>query len=704
MIALFIDESGSFECNDKNYESLEDKELNEVIGGVLCFNLKNEDALNNVNIRLKREFIEVGGYDYYKKIHGRNRVGIIQNKLLKRVFEENQGYGHIVPFYIERGQISKNINSNITDDNTAAMLYFNMLNRLVSNILLYYPDFIEDNCSEDVHINIASRRTPFNKLNEKKKKEFISLGISVDQENQNSFKLNSSTSVLANISNELSNNNSRKCKININIREHNINYQGSDLGCNEMFQLADFVCNNAYLKVIDLPNRVIFGYDDIDDNYRRIYKNYKLNNLFEYINEKYNIEYLHSRNKYKKIYDKYLLKLDENKITKINSIKECMAKIEIIIHEKRYERKRMKYLVDFLQLIIDQLPQKYSTIKLNFYYLTLNVYNHIGDFNNNRSTYRKVISNAESVFSIEAINLKLKINNVYAVTKSNEFDFKQSLMLVEELIIIQEDIEKIFMQSNKLLFNTNKTSNDIVDLDMGKLYSSKGQYQAFILDNDAYESFHKALTYMGINTINKHQTISYFIHFLSESNHPINENDFIIIEDYFGSKNFMDILNHFNEVGEGMINIPVAFKLFAFIKLYINRLSCFIEDEKLKILVKRILKFDTNILEHPWGLIFFNLGKYFHTDTKLSKSLLDRAYNICNSSDNEVTLKLIAHMIKINSVRNKGCIKSFSEYLQEDFITEHMRDYFKLDEIRSGNLNLEEKIALVNSKFTYMYH
>lgn len=703
MISLFIDESGSFECIDTFVQNVDGKELKEVVGGVLCIGLKSEAELIVLNEKLKADFIDICGTDYYKRIHGKTRIGSLQNKVLKRVFEESQGYNKMIPFYIHKGELTKNINSNITDDNTAAMLYFNMLNRLVSNVLLFYPDFIKDNQCEEIHINIASRRTPFKSLDSKKIEEFNELGISIDEQYQNSFKLKSSTSVLINVSNELNRADYLKAKLDINIKEHSIDYNGTGTSCNELFQLADFVCNNAYLKVLNIHNEITFSYDDIDESYRNIYKNYKSGNLFDYIEEKYNFDDNFKDCSHRKVYNRYLNKLDEKSILTLGKIKECVSRLGLIVHEKKFERRKIKYFIDFLEPTIDQFSEKNKILKLDFYYIKLSVYNHLGDFNNNKKTYKKLIENADSMFSMEAIDRKLKINNVYAVTCSNEFDFKSALNIVDELIIIQEDIERIFTQSNELLFNINSTKDNIHDTDMGKLYSSKGQYLSFMGDNSAYTNFYKAIEYMGNDEINRSQTISYLIHFIAENKQAIQSKDIELIEEYLGFKDFDEGIEYFTSLNENELIVPPeSFKLFAFVKLHLNRFKELIEEDKLIKLIKKVQKLDTDRLEHPWELILFNLALNC-SDKESRKKLFNYASKICMDEKNDITLKLIGNMIQINSDLSRGTVKNFINYLKEDFITDFMRKYFELEKLEKEELILEKKLELINSKFTYMY-
>lgn len=703
MIALFIDESGSFECDDKVTYS-QGNANNEIVGGVLCFNIDNEKSLQILNNKVKNDFIDIGGNDYFNKIHGKTRNGVIQNTVLQKVFCENKGYDRLIPFYIQRGKITKNINSNITDDNTAAMLYYNMVNRLVSNIILYYPDFIKDNKVEEVQIYIASRTSPLKSLNQRKIEEFKKLGHTLEDTQGYGFKLNGSDSILININDELNTVDYMENRINISISKVTIEYNESLNKYNEIFQLSDFVCNNAYLNVISLPNKVTFLYDDINDSYRRIYRNYKNNNLYEYLEEKYKYEHLFKGNSSKKNYDSYLNKLDKSTINTINNIKECISKLGLVIHNNNYERRKAKFFIDYLDQIIEQITPRLYSLKLEYYYIKLSLYNHFGDFSSSKEIYKKVMESADTIFSLESIMLKLKINNLFAVTCSNEFNFREALQVVDDLIEIQKDIEKIFLQSNYLLFNKHADNDHIVDLEMGKLYSSKGQYLAFLRQEGAYENFHEAIKYMGEDLSNRAQTVSYLIHYLADSTKKFSSEDNRLIKEYMVYDNFYDLCKYFINLNEEkIVSPPEVFKLFAFLKLYVNRKTDDLNEELLMNLSNKLLKLKIKDLEHPWQLIFYTLGKYLSKGKSLKSELFLTAIKICNIDENDVTIKMMSYLFMLEYETSNNSINKFVNYLKCESVTDFIREYFELAKLEDVNISVQDKKDLISSKFTFMY-
>lgn len=698
MIALFLDESGSFECKDHNDDYAD---LPDLIGGFICTDIKHEKSLQYLNNEIKNEFIKFGGENFYQKIHGKDRKGSIQNNMLRRVFH-NDKYDRLTPFYIKRGELNKKVNSNVTDDNTASMLYYNMINKLIINVLLYYTKFVKYD-HQDVHIFLPTRRVPVYKLSDKQIDDFNNFAVNKEE---NSIKLDIASSVLMNLNNELNNLTWFDKSINVLIHEHQIKYKITEYPYNELYQLADIVCNNAYFNIVDIPQEIVFAYDDIDESYRRIYKNYKSSDLYNYALEKYFFNKQFKFNHYSGFYKKYIDLIDQSKISDFSNIKQYVTKLETITDEKNYKRMRIKYLLDFLEPQIENLDDRYEyqILKLKYYYLKLKVYNHLGDFKSNVATYEKIKLIADKINSIEALELKININTLYAVTCSNGFNFEQALQIINDTILAEQELQKILEFNNELLFYNVNKKDKILNTKMGKLYSSQGQYRSFLNRADAIESFYKAIEYFGDDQKNKKQTISYLIHHIAESNKEISKKDRNYIEYYLGHGGFQERINYFLNLDENEMIKPIpSFKLFAFIKLYLKRLKKSIDEELLFKLSNKISDLNIDDLEHPWQLIFFNLGQYFKNKQKHSKELMCKGLNIANNSEHDVTIKLMSYLILINSEKNKNVVSKFIRYLDSDKVNNHIKNYFDLD-ILKDTTDTFVQIQAINSKYTYMFN
>ncbi|HHY81478.1 MAG TPA: hypothetical protein GX505_02235 [Clostridiales bacterium] len=703
MIALFLDESGNFEVNNKPIESLSGQKPADVVGGILCYGLRNENDLKNLNNRVKQEFINVCGDNYFENIHGKSRVGKYQTVMLDRLFSGESRLQGIIPFYIEKGVLDKKINSNITDDNTACMLYINMLNRVLSGILLYNPDLNINKSNEKVYIFLPTRRPPIHKLDNATINSYRSLSAFVPEDIDDRFRIPSSTSVLINLNNELSSMDYLCNRIDFSIQEHTIDYSKSDFPYNELYQIADFVCNNAYFKVQKLEKEYVLAYDNINECYRRLYRNYMEKNLYGYLMELYYYNINFCQNRYKKLYDKHIAKLDEGAIIISNNIRQCMTKLDIVIAEKSYERKCLKFVLDYLEQHIEALPAKDNLIRQQFYYLKMSVYNHLGDFKGNLMTYKKLDEVSKQINSLESIDLRLRARKLYAVTCSNSFQFRDALSAIDDTIAIHEELQSLVKNIGEMLFDEALDSS-FSDVEMGKLYSSKGQYLSFLNNEEAYECFYSAIDYMGLDTANRLQTISYLMHHLAMSNRHISQKDRELMIEYFGCGNFSGSMQRFIELDSAQLMIPPeSFRLFAFLKLYLMRFRNELDMDLLDKFTKKILNLEIKRMEHPWELILFNLGKFYFKEIDLSRTLMKAACSICNNAENDLTMELIGKMIMVNCEANDKSIKSFCDFLQSDKATDYIRTYFEISKLMDTSLTTEEKINLINSKFTYMY-
>ncbi|WP_368491072.1 hypothetical protein [Clostridium sp. BJN0013] len=703
MIYIFLDEAGSFECNDGN------KTKREIIGGVICKGIKDEGSIKTLSSSVEKQFITAGGYDYYNKIHGKQRNGKVQNAVLKSIFIDKKCGNKIIPFYIERGTINKKIFSNITDDNNASFLYLNMLNRVVSNLLLYKSGIL--NYDNKVIINLPTRVLPVKKLSTQEIKAFKELSYDILN---GKVVLDLSPNLLSALSCEISNCSFLKNKIYVEINANKIAY-GDECdnkgNLNVFYQLSDFVCNNAYLKVMDDLNEIVFAYDDIDECYRKIIQYYNEKKLYEYINqkEKYNIEFKNS--KYKRIYDSYIKSLDEEKLYNDVSIKDFIIKEGEEIKSKEYNRIFVKKKLDKVDEYITSSTAK-NDLKtaIEYYIFKMRTYNHLGNFKENSIIYKqnimKLTYNADS---LDIIRLRMEAINLYAVTLSNSFLFKESIAYIDKLIKYQEFVEEMYKEI-ACDMDKKEIRKNYVDINMGKYLSSKGQYMSFINEASAEKYFLEALGCFKYNDKQKNQAISYLIHYYSYFEIVPENNIRQIIDKYFGFDSFQNGINYFTKIKyENLLSPGESFKLFAFIKYWviyeeigqdigldqIERLG-----NKLVNLCSYVKKY-SKFFEHPYELIFYNIAQRLET-ASLKKEFNDKAISICKNPNSEFTLKVIGFMIKLNCYKNKKDLGKFIKFLNEEDILDDTRKYFEVNAL-SREDDINKALNIINSKFTYMY-
>lgn len=702
MIYIFLDEAGSFECNDN------DKTKREVIGGVICKSVKNEESLKKLGSSVDKQFINAGGYDYWNKIHGKQRNGKIQNTVLKSIFIDKKCGNEIIPFYIERGTFNKRIYSNITDDNNASFLYLNMLDRVVSNLILYKSGILDGD--NEVIINLPTRVLPVKKLSSREIKAFRELSYDIVNDR---VVLDLSSNLLSALSCEISNCSFLKNKIHVGINANKIIYgdecKNKD-NLNVFYQLSDFVCNNAYLKVMDDLNEIVFAYDDIDECYRKIIQYYNEGKLYEYVNqrEKYDIEFKDS--KYKRIYDYYIKNLDEEKLYNDTSIRDFIIKEGAEIKSKEYIRVFVKRKLEKVDKYVDSSIAK-NNLKtvIEYYIFKMRTYNHLGDFKDNSNTYKNIKKLTYGINSLYIIKLRMEAENLYAVTLSNSFLFKESIEYIDELIKYQEFVEEMYKEI-ACSIDKKEINKIYYDVDMGKYLSSRGQYMSFIEDISSKSYFLKALDCFKYDDAQRNQTISYLIHYYSYFKIVPEDNIRRTIDKYFEFDSFRDGVNYFTKIKyENLLSPGESFKLFAFIKYWIvyGKMGQIIDLGQIKKLSTKLVNLcsyveeHSKFFEHPYELIFYNIAQRLEAGF-LKKEFNDKAISICKNPNSEFTLRAIGFMIKLNCYKNKKDLKKFIKFLNEEDVLEETRQYFEVN-VLSREDDINKALNIINSKFTYMY-
>ncbi|MBY0001429.1 hypothetical protein H7S55_14720 [Priestia aryabhattai] len=697
MITLFIDESGQFENErDSNYV---------VVGGILVKH-QNKEELDSLCKEVEAEFIRIHGNDYHNNIHGTTRNLNNQQKIITNIINNRERFKDIIPIFIEKGNITRIINSNITDDNTTGMLYFNMLNDLITNIILYYPGMTKD--EKNINIYLASRVTPENELSSEAQKHLDSLGIDKGKGKygDNLYYLNNQTSSLINLHNELSRYPFLEEPLTVNIKKEIINYSNRNKEYMNLFYIADIVCNDIYNMgkrglTYNLTSFINFLYDDINSEYKKIFRNYAKGELFDFLanHYDYNIKF-NQQNNYKKVYDSYLSILEGNldEIINKDSLRNALYSIRQLSAKGKYNRQKLIYLLTFLEKYIDEFQDLNKVI---FYDLLLRAYNHVGSYNKAEVAFNKLINIASGSTSIEMINLKREVLTRYASTMANIFDFQKALYLIDNIIDVQQILEETLNTIDSILFNETPGVNK--GMMLGKLYSAKAQYFSFLKKPEAYDFFIKALEFLEDHPGNKRQTMSYLVHFLCDHLEiEITSQMKDQLNKYFEGDNFSSQLNFLLDE-ERYMKPPRTFQMFAFVKLYSYRLTNEIDYNQLDKLVNRITKIPNDQLQHPWELIFYNIARlYSDRDRELAEKLTKCALDICLINSKNITMYILGLMIQIRMFPSEESVEKFIVFIENTKIN-NLYEYFSIGYLKDMN-NINDKISYILSKFKFTYH
>ncbi|PEJ58821.1 hypothetical protein CN692_07545 [Bacillus sp. AFS002410] len=696
MITLFIDESGHFE-NEKDIENV-------VVGGILIKHERIEE-LNNLSKIVELEFKKIYNSEYHKFIHGKTRDIKKQKEIISKILNGGGKFNSITPTFMAKGKVNALINSNITDDNTAGMLYFNMINSLVSTILLYYPNIT--NKEKEINIFIASRITKLNTISGDKIHDLESIGMdkTTKQNGDTIYFLNNQTSILINLHNELSNNNLIQQPIDVKLKKVIVNYENREEELMNMFYLADIVCNEVYNKrkldeSTNLCNAISFYYDDINSKYKKIYKYYVEKKLFKFLENTYDFDILFRKNNFKHNYDNYIRFLKENisEIISKDSIRDTLYLIKEFTSKGKYDRKKVLYLLLFLK---DHLKKLNNLNKIIYYELLLRVYNDMGLVKEASKTYNDLLNLAIESSSFEMIDRKRNFLNLYTSTLANIFDFKKALSINESLIRSQLILQEELLNIEAGLFDKVTDIDTAKGMQLGKYYSAKAQSLSFLNDPSAIKYYMMALNLLKDHPRNRNQTTSYLVHFLCDhSNIQIDRKITDYLDDYFKGKSFNERLEFLIQEDKYMSR---TYELFALLKIYLHRSQDQIDYSILNRLVERVLIIPVYKLQHPWQLILFTLAKLYSMKNKgIAEKLLEIALEYSLSNPEQTTIYLIGLMIKINVYPNENSVNDFIKYIEHKCI-EELNQYFDVEKVKSAE-NIEDKVELVLSKFRFTYH
>lgn len=703
MISIFLDESGQFENNQESDSA--------VVGGLLikhssdtflseyCESLR--EKLSQISMEIRNDL------NFHKYLHGIERDFNVTNKIIEEILNDRNTIEQVVPIYIQRSNYSRMINSNVSDDNNAHILYFNMLNTIISNVLLYTPNLLDN--ETNVQLFLASRLAAHDMNDLKKINEFKSVALYGHSDNRGTMKyhLSNETSVLVHLNRELQFYPFLQNKIKVSIYKNTIHYDHSKLTGNdhmEIYYLADIICNHVFHAKKSpqfggnrLHKSLSYAYGDINEDYLGIFRAYYEQNWFKFHSEvhRFNNNY---RTENKRSYKKFIeiLEVGYSAHEDGNAMKLFLFNMEQFMLERSYCHKKARYLIDKLQLK-EGLLEKEN--KLVLFDLSLQVYNHIGAYDDSKLVFKKAIAIANQVGSYDALNRKRSIMNRYATTCANGFDFEQGLEIVEQLIDSQIAFQQMMHTSNGVLFNEEL----LIDTDelLGKLYSSKGQFLSFLEQNHSIDCFHLALNKFGNDKRNRLQTLSYLTHAVAKPDMIMTTKEREAVNEYLGEGEFERRIESYINCDAIDKQVSNSFKLYAMLKYYRYQLPQHMNESLLIKLAEKIEKYSELNMNHPWPLIYVNLAEMIESkEKKLAHTLYTKAYKICDNSGSELTLRLIGGMIKIRAKKNESSVNSFIELIH-DTGNEQVRAYFEVDTI--DELSWQKKMDHFDAKFTFMY-
>lgn len=726
MWILSIDESGRFE---KQFDN--EKETKLFVGGILINEedstkeevilkrflentakdaeefLKSKYPNENIDIKYPKSFhmgnLDIGGDKSVPSYVKNEFKDFVYSKVINLLKDKR----YKLVYYLKDMKELKGLSGsqcNLLNDNRGGNLYERMVLQLVYNTIFYNLD---TNGSNNVVLNFATRKSAINKNDEKAIREIKKLGAKSagSQEEINLYEFSNTIGYRSAIATKLLENNIES-NIDFSFNSYSINYK--KLGENpESLYLADIICGYFRKKVDEnkgdyninkvmediknetgqYPKIYIEDSEGIDKDHNRLIEAIKDKNFIKALEYSYEIE--HSKSKYSNYYTRYMIEPLKERIDKLfndSKIPNYICELETFLSKSESKYELALYILRCFKDIISSNTQKISMInKYKFADFFIRALNHKGYVIEDLQEYLEIFNKCKEYITIEEY---IETKNRIATTYSNSLRYNDAIEILEEPIELasflkdyKNDIASMIGCKSKLQL-------------MGKLYSSKAQFLAFLNRNEeANNEFEKAFKEFG----EKNETTkSYLLHNLICLGSKEEFKKELLIKD----KN-----QYIKKIEESEDRHELFFLIKGIYKLFLNEFN--LKDvEKIKRKVDVLFKKK----EHPWELIYRNLGLIFYELKKTESFIecMEIAINI--SSDNYIgTLKLIQYLNKstlLIKLKNSENYLKDIKILRKNFVKNFIYDsnVFKTIFEDIDKINDEEFEDYLLEKLTYMYN
>lgn len=666
MLTIALDETGNFE---KIHDELK------FIGG-LAYSGTNEKEKNLQLIAHLKDVFQKHKLQFPQDLHG-NKIKLeIRTAVLKDVlsFFKKQREFRFIGIVKSNKPFSKNIHfSNLTDENIASNLHENMLSRLLSNVLFFNTYYHDESsvklkiAKRVVNIDIDDTETHeiYRKLGYNGQKKFDSYNqkdvMRFYLSDPNLFKSALATKLL-----ELPYTQQLDCELDVKSIDY---YESNEDKMDGFLYMADLICSYVRLTLKEpyeehaikgfyqnirnyFPQTLLFAYDEIDEQWNQLYKEFATNDYLQALDLLYTIE--HSSSPYKIFYTSDLTSQIQQNLPskfKMGLLKSYISELDFQVRSKNNDRDFQKEI--FIgHTLWEQFDDEGSTESASqkFYLADLmqRLYNHQGNiekaelFNEYCYTYRKYVSPIDYCATY--------LNSIQ--TAFNGFDYETGKKEIDEAILILEEVQQSYKKIAKLL----KQDADSVKIPvLGKFYSSLGQYYSFTNEPaQALHYFEKAIQQFD-SPSEAYMTWSFILHLAA------NIKDESLFEHYASH-----VFIHGTTIEARWKQIQNKFKIFEFY-IFVKAAVAFnwtLQDKIQKEILEIALTFENHIypapiiykyvgmlthvkgqVEHVEELLRrIRLSRYSATDSVISYSSEIFYYNSAKPEDEQTIQKLISQL------------------------------------------------------------
>ena len=447
---------------------------------------------------------------------------------------------------------------------------------------------------------------------------------------------------------------------------------------------------------------LIFGYDEIDNDFAKAWKYYENSDYFN----AFSIIYKARKKKgefvgfYNRKWFPYIKRLIHENISPVYFTK-CVNELSDMLTINNLDKDKLLFIMKEFETISEKVKEKYESrddwfrVMYKLYDAGVSAFCHIGDSKNAIMYYDKC---KEYAFYI-GLDSILRINNKLVVCLEDCFEWENAFKVAEEGVNIQKKVSALKRQILRY-------DNDEGFFEEAKAISQKARILAELRSPEAEKVFREALNIMEKGSANYKITQSYLLHFYADMGlQELYRSEAV---DYFNNcysyKDRLDyLLSENSSKYSSIISIEYAFYVL------IRGLYLFDKDSIDTELWQRLKSFlnyydknsEKGTRDHPWEISYkyLTLIAYEKKDLeaqelyyRLRKKCLNHAGDIINALNIYGDAE-IADIIGERENRDRKTI-ALSGFLKSHFDSLKMMD-FSAD----GNKRYEE----LGKYFTFMY-
>lgn len=432
----------------------------------------------------------------------------------------------------KRKLLSERANMLVKDD-WAANRYFHMASSVVNRMIFHNPLYATNNMPA-ISIDIATRSTgDISELDSTLVSEFKKQAYKANEVDSSNFKYYSIMNAdiyRTLIAQEMINSGNINIKLE-KLYVKSIQYDASK-SMMEFLYLSDSICSilgyklegdsaNQWLEELikrtdsinSTSENLIFGYDEIDNEFAEAWAAYERKDLFDALSRTYDAKIKKGRfaEHYNSKWFPYLEERIRNTISPElfnKSVNELASMLTI----NNLDQEKLLYLMQQFEAMVPMVVDKYrsvdmkSTVLYKLYDAGVSAFCHIGNSKKALEYYEKCQKYAFYI----GIDAFLRTNNKLVVCLEDCFEWEKALEIANENVSNQE----LASEMKRAILNNGDESDF---LDEAKAISQKARILAEMRCIEAEECFRKALDMLEKGSANYKITQSYLLHFYADN-------------------------------------------------------------------------------------------------------------------------------------------------------------------------------------------